>query len=58
MPTDMRTVDDVDGGSGDYASMYEELKLSYDDLLEQKDRLGRDLVTARDELVSPQHQAG
>ena len=45
--------DDVDGGNGDneYYSMYEELKFSYESLSEQKEKLGRDFMAAREEMV-------
>ncbi len=32
--------------------MYEEMKSSYESVLEQKERLGRDYLSAKEELVS------
>ena len=44
---------DDDGGNGDneYYSMYEELKFSYETLAEQKEKLGRDIMATREEMV-------
>ena len=44
---------DIDEGGvgGNYYALYEEMKLSYDALLDQKEKLGRDYMAAQEQLV-------